>query len=214
MDSKVKLDQILYRFLVDKTNPKLTYLKSVREYFLGALSVATYLPIKEKYITFSHPEVDNTTEIYNSKIRVNVERESGFRGYKELKYIRQEIEDLVTARNIYGDFKPDASILKTTVDVLDEFNRIYGTQLPRSEIEDTVLDLTEVVRLVASNGSFFFIPGSIVELGHFYNADRYWDLVEGTFTIPEATQSRMRSTSENESRYTLELSGHYSERRI
>lgn len=210
-----RIDQVTNRYLIKDNRPSyLSYTQTHHEYMMNALKGETYLPVKERYITFTHPEVVEGNSTWNSTIRCNVTRESGFQGYKTLYYNRLPIATLMGEHDLYNDFKPSPEELVSTRSVLQALNDRFGTKVALEDIEDHEIQEGDEVVLTASNVSYFFIPLTELNLGYFHNADRYWDLVEGTFTIPGSTQSRMRSTSEDESRYTLELSGHYSERRI
>ncbi len=210
-----KLDQVQYRYLIKDNNPDpLAYDKTPHEYLLQALKNGMYLPVKEKYISFTNPTTLLDNNNFNATVDLNVVRESGFKGSKTLYYNRQVINDLVRDRPVYEDFKPNLSQVETTGDMLDQFNSQFGTVVPRSEIEDVEIDFDEEVKLTASNESFFWQPGTIVSFGDFSNTDKYWDLELGTFIIPQATHNRLTTVSNEVTRYTPALAAAYNSRRI
>lgn len=212
---ETKLDQVQYRYLIKDNNPDpLAYDKTPHEYLLQALKNEMYLPVKDKYISFSNPTTVEGNVRFNSTVDLNVVRESGFKGSKTLYYNRQVINDLVRDRPVYEDFKPNLSQVETTGDMLDQFNSQFGTVVPRSEIEDVEIDFNEEVELTASNQSFFWQPGTTVSFGDFSNTDKYWDLELGTFTIPQSVHSRLDQVSKQTARYVPTLATIYNQRRI
>ncbi len=211
----VKLDQLQYRYLVkDNTPPPLDYTKTPHQYILDAIKIEMYLPVKERYISFSHPTPDDTVTGFNSTVRMNVARDSGFKGYTTLRYVRSEISDLVVNKDIYENFKPRISDIETTHDMLEAFNNHFGTNVPVDETIDSPVDLKQDVVFTASNDSFFWIPGTTVSLGVFDGADRYWDLELGTFTIPQSAHARLDQVSKQTVRYVPTLATIYNQRRI
>ena len=209
------LDQVQYRYLVkDNTPAPLDYTKTPHQYILDGIKNEMYLPVKERYISFSHPTPDDTVTGFNSTVRMNVTRDSGFKGYATLSYVRPEISDLVVNRDIYENFKPRISDIETTHDMLEVFNDQFDTKVPVDEIIDSPVDLKQDVVFTASNDSFFWVPGTTVSLGTFDGADRYRDLELGTFTMPQSAHTRLDLVSKQTVRYVPTLATIYNQRRI
>ena len=137
----VKLDQLQCRYLVKDNTPfPLDYTKAPHQYILDGIKNEMHLHVKERYISFSHPTPDDTVTGFNSTVRMNVTRDSGFKGYATLRYVRPEISDLVANRDIYENFKPRITNIETTHDMLEVFNNQFGTKVPVDEIIDSPVD--------------------------------------------------------------------------
>lgn len=180
---EVKLDQVQQRYLVRsyETYP-IRYTSTPIEYLLRGLSNEQYIAVKERYITFS--DMLNLTDdpFFNTSIKLSVPRESGFKGEITLKYNKSSISDLILERDIVETFKPPLDDLFTTSDMLRHFNTHFGTKVPSTEILDSTIVGEDEVKLVASEESLLFIPGTEVSLGFYSGGDRYAALPKDTLT--------------------------------
>lgn len=210
----VQLDQVSLKALVKDNSPMpLTYELTPHQYIMNGIKNEIYLPVKEKYIYFSHPETSDQKP-FNAKLRMNVMRESGFKGYVTLQYRRQPISTLLYMKDVYEDLKPNLDEITTYHELLDEFNRVFGTAVPSSEIEDGVIDYDGTVEFIATNESFFWEAGTRIDLGQFNPLGKYRDLSLSTFSMPSHVQVRLNNTNVSEVRHTQARAAEYNDRRM
>ncbi len=181
-----KLDQVQNRYLikVHKGN-LLKYTKSPEDYLVSSLHKQMYLPIKGKYISFSDMENLPAGSGHNASIKISVTEESGFKGSIRLNYIKADISDIVVGRDIVDTFRPPLNDLASSTDMLRHFNSHFGTKITPSEIVDSPIVGDGDVKLIASEGSLLFIPGTEVNLGVYSGGDRYGTLPKNTLTWSE-----------------------------
>lgn len=179
----VELEQITNRYLIKNYNPEpLDYTLTPHQYFINGIKNEMYLPVKENYISFSNPEIQDGDAVYNSTVRLNVDRESGFKGYKTLNYNRSPITALIFNRDVLEAFRPPVDDIETTTDVLRHFNTYFGTKLAPDNIVNLPVVEGEEVKFISVDDSFFFMPNTEVSLGVIKGSDRYSMLPANTLS--------------------------------
>ncbi len=178
-----KLDRVQNKYLIKihKGN-LLKYTKSPEEYLKSSLQKQMYLPIKDKYISFSDMENLPNGDGHNTSIKISVTEDSGFKGSVILNYTKANISDIVVDRDTVDTFRPPLNDLASTIDMLRHFNIHFGTKITPSEIVDSQITGDGNVKLVASEESLLFIPWTEVSLGVYSGGDRYSTLPKNTLT--------------------------------
>ena len=182
--STILADQVQLRLLVtDHEIDVISYTKTYREYLISSIKAEETVPFKDRYFIFGEP-VTLTEGNLNTSILVSLEEGAGTQGSKTLYYNRAPIEHILVGKDIHEDFKPKLDALVTTRDLLREFNTKYSTKIPLEDILDVEMIPSEDVIFTATVDSYFFIPGSTVNMGFYLGSAKYGDLPLGELTWP------------------------------
>jgi hypothetical protein len=107
---------------------------------------------------------------YNTTVNISAVTTQLYSGNIDLAYPRYPADILTLDVNL--DLLRYSPARTTISQVITEFNRVFGTQLPLADFEDGPIEQTGETFLTAKASSYWFIPGTKVSIGVVALSDR------------------------------------------
>lgn len=159
---------------------------------LDAMSTATGKTLASPNYTIGTVQLDPSDNT-KSLVELVANVSSGYRRSTQMQYVRHPASDVINGLDLSIFKSTSAHPITDVPSLITEFNRVFGTTLSTLDFVAQSIPASTDTILTASDSSYYFHPGTQVNMGRLGNFDRQYDMSGNGLTWPALTLSAQQT---------------------